>query len=410
MKTIVILGDGMSDRPVAVLGGKTPLEVAQKPFIDQIAREGRTGLLSTIPVGMPLGSDVANLQVLGYDSRTNYTGRATLEAASIGVSLNQEDVAFRLNLISVADGRIANHSAGHISTSEADQLIQTLNKELRIEKGEYPFRIHTGISFRNLLVLEGGWAHTEVDCIPPHDHLGEAVADLMPKAMIDDAKATATATVLKQLIKQSWEILADHPVNKNRRAQGKQTADSVWPWSPGKRPAMITLKQRFGVHAAVISAVDLVKGLGIYAGADVIEVPGATGLWDTNYEGKAQAALDALDKYDFIYVHVEATDEASHARDPQLKIKCIEMLDQRLVKPILEGLKKRDNDVIVAVLPDHPTFVETGSHSNDPVPVAIRIPGQTPDEVEIYSEKECARGLLGNLQHDQFIRRVITGL
>ncbi len=409
MKSIVILGDGMSDHGVKVLGGKTPLEVAQKPHIDRIAREGRTGLLSTIPLGMPLGSDVANLQVLGYDSRTNYNGRATLEAASMGVSLGKEDVAMRLNLISLDKGRIANHSAGHISSQEAAELVQALNEGLGSGHSAHPFRMYAGTSFRNLLVLEGTWAHAGIHCTPPHDHLGEEIAGLMPKPMVDDPEAIHTAQLLIQWIKKSQVILAAHPVNQKRIAAGLPAADCIWPWSPGKRPEMETLQQRFGIRSAVISAVDLIKGLGIYAGADIINVPGATGLWDTNYEGKAEAALQALDEYDFIYVHVEATDEAGHARDPQLKIKCIEMLDQRLVGPILQGLEKRNLDVVIAVLPDHPTLVETGSHSNDPVPVAVRIPGQTPDEVQAYSETLCAQGDLGLMTGDDFIRYVITG-
>jgi 2,3-bisphosphoglycerate-independent phosphoglycerate mutase len=407
MKSIVILGDGMSDHPVKALKGKTPLQVAKKPHIDRIARDGRTGLLNTIPEGMPNGSAVANLQVLGYDSRVTFNGRGVLEAASMGVKLNQDDVAMRLNLISIDQGRIATHSAGHISSQEAAQLVQTLNKELGSGIGDQPFRIYPGTSFRHLLVFEGGWADPEIDCIPPHDRLGGKIVELLPKSLNGNQKVSQTTARLNELITKSREILESHPVNRERIALGKPAANCIWPWSPGLRPRMDTFQQRFNIRPAVISAVDLVKGLGIYAGADIIDVPGSTGLWDTNYEGKAQAALNALENYDFIYLHVEATDEAGHARDPELKIKCIEMLDKRLVAPILEGLEKQKTETVVAILPDHPTLVETGSHSNEPVPVAIRIPGFSPDEVPSYTEANCAGGSLGVMQGDEFIRYVL---
>lgn len=407
MKTIVILGDGMSDRPVAALGGKTPLEVADKPNIDRIAREGRTGIFQTIPEGMPNGSAVANLQVLGYDSRETFNGRGTLEAASMKVKLEPDDVAMRINLISLDNGNISDHSAGHISNHEGAQLIEALYEELRQSLGEKPFRMYPGFDYRHLLVLNDGWADPGVDCFPPHDHLGHAAGELMPRPFNGSKKASETTKFLIEMIDKSREFLASHPVNLKRKAEGKAAADSLWPWSPGRRPDMKTLGERFGVRPAVISAVDLVKGLGIYAGADIIEVPGATGLHDTNYEGKAQAALDALKTYDFLYVHVEATDEAGHARDVDLKIKCVEMLDRRLVAPILEGLEKQGTDAVVAVLPDHPTLVETGSHGNDPVPVAVRVPGVEPDHVRHYTEKSCAEGSLGMLSDDEFIRGLL---
>lgn len=408
MKTIVILGDGMSDRGIEALGGKTPLEVAKKPNIDKIAREGRTGMLRTIPEGMPNGSAVANLQVLGYDSRVTFNGRGTLEAASMGVKLGPNDVAVRINLITLDDGHIADHSAGHISNEEGAQLIGALYEELKESLGDRPFRMYPGFSYRHLLVLEGDWADPEVDCIPPHDNLGGAVNELMPKRLNDSEKAAETEKFLIEMINKSREILASHPVNLKRKAQGKATADSLWPWSPGRRPEMKTFMERFGVRAAVISAVDLVKGLGVFAGAKIIEVEGATGLYDTNYEGKAMATLDALADHDFVYVHVEATDEAGHARDLDLKIKCIEMLDERLVKIILEGLKERGIEASVSVLPDHPTLVKTGSHASDPVPVAVWVPGFEADDVQIYTEKTCAEGSLGMLNDDEFIRSALN--
>lgn len=404
MKAIVILGDGMADNPMAALGGKTPLEVANKPHIDRIAREGRTGLFSTIPTGMSLGSAVANLSVLGYDPRQVYQGRAVLEAASIGVDLSPTDVALRCNLISVADGKILSHSCGHLSNEEGAQLIRSLETELGGGRGACPVSFHVGLSYRHLLVLNGEWAGPEVDLAPPHDHLGESWEALLPRATAQTVQAVAATERLRDLMEKSASILAVHPVNRQRAAQGLKTADMIWPWSPGRRPTMSTFHERYGVKAAVISAVDLVMGLGIHAGMDLIRVPGATGLWDTNYEGKAQAALNALATHDLVYVHVEATDEASHAKDVDLKIKCIEMLDGRLVAPILAGLEKLGLEVCISILPDHPTCTVTGRHTGDPVPVAIWNPRLESDAATGYSEIQVRKGALGHLSGEQFIR------
>jgi 2,3-bisphosphoglycerate-independent phosphoglycerate mutase len=410
VKTIIIIGDGMSDLPVARLDGKTPLMVARKPHIDRIAREGCQGLLRTIGETGPADSAVANLAVLGYDASVSKEGRAVLEAASMGVDIRPGDVALRCNLISLegptGDRRLRNHSAGHISTKEATELIQMLDAELGGGRGPQPVRLHPGVSYRHLMVLPGGWASSAVVCAPPHDHVGGKVADLLPSA--PTAEAAATAARLVELHAQAAALLADHPVNRRRREAGQDTADSIWTWSPGRRPHLKTMQERFGVRGAVISAVDLIMGLGVYAGLDVIRVPGATGLHDTNYEGKAQACLDALQDHDFVYVHVEASDEASHARDLDLKIKCIEYLDERLVRLILAGLAERGIAATVAVLPDHPTPVETGQHGRDPVPVAILQPGQTPDLTQRYDEVEAARGSLGSMVGEDFIRRVLS--
>lgn len=432
MKTIIVIGDGMSDLPVERLGGRTPLMVAKKPSIDRIGREGRQGLLRTIGLTGPADSAVANLAVLGYDSSVSREGRAVLEAASMGVDIRPTDVAFRCNLISL-DGppgnpRIRNHSAGHIPTDEAAELIRELDARLGGGRGPYPVRFHPGVSYRHLLVLEGGWASSAVECAPPHDHVGGRVADLMPRPILEPptgdtadtdlsaaARATAdqtaaarlTADRLVELHKAAAAILADHPVNRRRREAGRDPADSIWTWSPGRRPSVKTLHERFGVRGAVISAVDLVMGLGVYAGLDLIRVPGATGLHDTNYEGKAQACIDALADHDFVYVHVEATDEAAHSRDLELKIRCIEYLDSRLVRLVLEGLESKGIEAAVAVLPDHPTPVETGQHGRDPVPVAILRPGEAPDETRHYDEVESARGSLGLMEGDGFIRTLL---
>jgi len=408
MKSVIILGDGMSDRPCAALGGRTPLMVAKKPSIDRLAREGRTGRLRTVGETGPADSAVANLAVLGYDPARCSQGRAVLEAASMGVAIKDGDVALRCNLVCLegegANLRIKNHSAGHISSREARVLIRTLDQELGGGRGTRPARFHAGISYRHLLVLPGGWASADLECAPPHDHVGERAEDLLPRPR--SAEAEKTAARLAELYRRSADILAHHPINETRRAAGQDPAHAIWTWSPGRRPAMPTLAERFGISSAVISAVDLIRGLGVYAGMDVIRVPGATGLHDTNYEGKAEACLAALRDHDLVYVHVEATDEAAHARDLDLKIRCIEYLDQRLVRPILEGID--DRQVAVALLPDHVTPVETGRHGRDLVPVAIRRPGLAPDGTRGYDEEQVTAGALGSMTGDDFIRFVLN--
>ncbi len=405
MKAVIVIGDGMSDRPIARLDGKTPLMVARKPAIDRIAREGCLGLARTIGETGPADSAVANLAVLGYDAARVSQGRAVLEAASMGVPIQDGEVAVRCNLISLDGDRIKNHSSGHISTEEARELIAAVDSELGDAHGATPARFHAGISYRHLTVLPGGWAAPAVECAPPHDNVGGLVADLLPVAQHGaDPAAAATAARLRDLIAHSRQILANHPVNQARRAAGKDTADSLWFWSPGRRPTMETLHQRFGIRGAVISAVDLIMGLGVYAGLDVIRVEGATGLHDTNYEGKAEACLRALRDHDFVYVHVEASDEAAHARDLDLKIKCIEYLDDRLVRHILAGC---GDDTAIAVLPDHPTPVETGDHGRDPVPVAIRRPGLPPDAGDRYDEVTAAHGSLGLMAGEKLMRVIL---
>jgi len=407
MKTVIILGDGMSDHPVRALGGKTPLMVARKPAIDRLAREGVTGLFASIPEGMPNGSDVANLSVLGYDPRKCLQGRGVLEAASMGVDLDPSDVAMRCNLLTLyPDGRIKNHSAGHISNDEAAMLIHDLDRELGGGRGEQPAVFHAGVSYRHLLVLPGGWASPDVICAPPHDHVGTPEQELLPKARNAGAGGEATAARLLELHLGAKELLADHPVNRARIAAGKDPANAIWVWSPGRRPQMEPLTTRFGITGGVISAVDLIHGIGKYAGLDRIHVEGATGLSDTNYEGKAQAALEALETRDFVFVHVEATDEAGHACDLDLKIKCIEYLDDRLVRPILEGIQAKGWDATIAVLPDHPTPVETGNHASDPVPFALWRTGMAADATTRFDEEEVKSGSLGLLREDEFIRKL----
>jgi len=399
MKYIIILGDGMSDYPIASLGGKTPLQAARKPNMDRIAREGRCGLFKTIEEDMPTGSEAANLSVMGYDPRQVLQGRGVLEAASMGVEIRDDDMAMRCNLICLFDdGRIKNHSAGHISSAESDDILKTLQKEI----GSPTLNFYTGVSYRHLSV--GNGLDPRLVCAPPHDHPNEPAEGLLIRAKVPEAQPTAD--LLNNLIRRSWPILKDHPVNQRRRAAGKDPGNSIWLWSPGKRPKMWTFKERFGVTGAVISAVDLIRGIGVYAGLEVLKVPGATGLSDTNYEGKADAALAALARVDFVYLHVEAPDEAGHDGNLDLKIRTIEDLDARLVGRILTGLEKQKMEAVVAVLPDHPTPVEKRIHARDAVPFAIRDPRQAPDEVQCFDEQSCAAGAFGTVHGDEFIRAV----
>ncbi|MEO0009887.1 MAG: cofactor-independent phosphoglycerate mutase [candidate division WOR-3 bacterium] len=396
MKYLIFLGDGMADYPLPELDGRTPLQVANKPVIDRLARLGRNGTFVTVEPDMPPGSEVANLTVLGYDPKRYYQGRGVIEAASLGVKLEPEDVALRCNLLCIKDGRIKNHSAGHISTEEARLLIEELNRQLATPE----IRFYPGFTYRHLCVLKNG--SPELECFPPHDHVGESALELLPRAK--SPAAEETAQLLRELILKSWEILPGQAVNLNRTLQGKDPANSIWFWSPGRKPQMPTYQELYGFKGAVIAAVDLIKGLGVYAGFDVIEVPGATGLLDTNYEGKADAARGALADHDFVFVHLEAPDEAGHSRDVRQKIEAIERFDARLVARVMRGIEERGLEVAVAVLPDHLTPVARGNHVHGPVPVTIYHPHLSPDRVEQFDEVSATRGILGELHGDQFIR------
>lgn len=398
MKYIIFLGDGMSDYPVARLGGKTPLQAARKPHLDRIAREGNCGLLRTIEDDVAPGSEAANLSVMGYDPRQVLQGRGVLEAASMGVDIRPGEIGMRCNLICLADGKIKNHSAGHISSEESDEIIMTLQAEL----GSDTRHFYTGVSYRHLFV--GADLDPRLECAPPHDHPGEPAEPLMIRPKTPEA--AATADLLNDLTRRSWAILKDHPVNRKRIAAGKDPGNSIWLWSPGRRPTMWTFPDRFGISGTVISAVDLIRGIGVYAGLRIVRVPGATGLYTTNYEGKADACLKALETDDFCYVHVEAPDEAGHDGNLELKIKTIEDFDTRLVGRVIEGIERNGTEAVVAVLPDHPTPVETRVHARDAVPFAIRDPRHKPDSVTHYDEASCAKGSFGLLRGDQFIREV----
>lgn len=400
MKHIIVLGDGMADEPVEALGGKTPLQYAHTPYMDLLAAKGQTGRLQTVAPGFHPGSEVANMAVLGYDLPKVYEGRGVLEAASIGVALQPGEIAMRCNLVCIEGDLLKNHSSGHISTEEADELIRFLNGKL----GSEQVKFYTGVSYRHLLVLKSG--DKRVDCTPPHDVPLHPFRPLLVKPEVPEAEATAQ--LLNDLILKSQELLKDHPVNLRRVAAGKDPANSIWPWSPGYRPAMQTMQEMYGIgSASVISAVDLIRGIGVYAGLRVIDVEGATGLYDTNYEGKARAAVEALKTDDFVYLHIEASDEAGHEGDVDLKVKTIEYLDNRALRIIYEETKAWDEPVAIAVLPDHPTPCAIRTHTATPVPFLIYKPGAEPDAVRQFDEFTVQEGCFGVLKEDEFIKEFL---
>ncbi|MBZ4652034.1 MAG: apgM [Proteiniphilum sp.] len=400
-KTIIILGDGMADEPIPALGNKTTLQAAETPYMDLLARMGRNGLLNTVPDGFAPGSEIANLSVLGYDLPSVFEGRGVLEAASMGVEILPGELAMRCNLVCINGEQLVNHSAGHISSEEAEELIHFLNGKL----GDETFHFYPGVSYRHLLKMQGG--DKRLECTPPHDIPEQPFRPHLIKAAHPDAEATADA--LNRLILRSQELLRDHPVNRKRIAEGKHPASSIWPWSPGYRPQMKPLSDIYPIRSgAVISAVDLIRGIGVYAGLEVIMVEGATGLYDTNYEGKAAAALQALKDKDFVYLHVEASDEAGHEGDVALKVKTIEYLDARIVKTIYEETLKWDEPVTIAILPDHPTPCAIRTHTRDAIPFLIWHREIKPDDVQCYDEFAAREGSYGLLQGDQFIKKVFN--
>lgn len=410
MKHIIILGDGMADHPVGRLGGKTLLQYADTPYMDMLAKNGRTGRLITIPEGFQPGSEVANTAILGYDLNEVYEGRGPLEAASIGYDMRADDMAMRCNIITLADGRIKNHHGGHLTTEQSDILIKYLDRQL----GNEDIKFITGIQYRHLLIIRGGNKH--IVCAPPHDHPEEEWRQLMVRPEHgwenrrdgDRMTAQQTADIINTLILKSQQLLEQHPFNKERAAQQKDAANSIWPWSGGYRPKMDTLQQMYPQikEGDVISAVDLIRGIGRYAGLNRVTVEGMTGLADTNYENKAQAAIDMLRQHDFVYLHVEASDEAGHDGDLELKLKTIENLDRRIVKPVYEEVSTwTDDPVCIAILPDHPTPVELRIHVAEPVPFIIWHPGITPDGVEIYDEVSCVSGSYGLLRLEEFMNK-----
>ena len=424
MKHIIILGDGMADHKVDRLGGKTLLQYARPEYMNRLAKAGRTGRLVTVPEGFPPGSEVANTAILGYDLNKVYEGRGPLEAASIGYEMQPDDFAIRCNIITLEDGKIITHNGGNLQTEDAriliDYLNETLAKPINEKEGCERVKFICGIQYRHLLIIKGGNKH--IVCAPPHDHPNEPWRPLLvtpepgladSDTVVSDSVADTshlspakTASLINDLILRSQELLAQHPFNQARAARGERQANSIWPWSGGYRPSMQTLMQQYPQvkTGAVISAVDLIQGIGKYAGLRIIKVPGATGLADTNYEGKAQAAIDALQTDDFVFVHVEATDEAGHDGDLDLKLKAIDYLDQRLIKPIFEATEQMSEPVCIAILPDHPTPVEQRIHVNEPVPFIIYYKGIEPDAVEHYDEESCVTGSYGLLRLQQFMQ------
>ncbi|MBQ7042307.1 MAG: cofactor-independent phosphoglycerate mutase [Muribaculaceae bacterium] len=399
MKYIIVLGDGMADEPIEELGDKTPLQVANTPTLDLLAKKGRVGMLSTVPKGFHPGSEIANLSVLGYDVAKVFEGRGSLEAASMGIPIERDEMAMRCNLICIEDGKIKNHSAGHISTEESTELIQYLQKEL----GNEFISFFPGVSYRHLLKIRN--ANKNIRCTPPHDVPGTKFMDVMVTAKSDEAQQTSD--LVNSLILRSQEILSEHPINIKRLKEGKDPANSIWPWSPGYKPSMQTMQELYGLKSGVvISAVDLIRGIGVYAGLKPIIVEGATGLHDTNYEGKANAVIDALNENDFIFLHIEASDEAGHEGNYKLKIRTIEYLDNRVLNPLLKAITEMNEDVALAVLPDHPTPCRLRTHTANPVPFIIYKPGVSPDNVTIYDEKSAELGAYGLLSKDEFIKEL----
>lgn len=390
MKHIIILGDGMADEPIDALGGKTPLQFAMTPGFDYLAKNGACGTLNTVPDGFAPGSEIANLGILGYDVRKVYEGRGSLEAISMGVNIDDNEMAMRCNIICVENGKIKNHSAGHITTEEASLLIDSLQNEL----GSNNILFHCGVSYRHLLKIKGG--NKNILCTPPHDVPGVEIENVLPKP--ETTEAEATCNLIIELMKRSYDILMRHPVNIKRIAAGKDPANMIWPWSPGYRPAMSTLKELYHIKkGAVITAVDLIRGIGIYAGLDVLNVEGATGLYDTNYEGKAEAAINALKgDYDFVFLHVEASDEAGHEGNAKLKVQTIEYLDKRIVQPIINATSEINEPVTIALLPDHPTPCHIKTHTANPVPFVIYRPGMIADSVVTFNEQDSLAGSYGN--------------
>lgn len=362
MKYVIIIGDGMADHPIRELKGLTPLQAAFTPNMDKLSAGSMLGMVRTIPEGMPPGSDVANLSILGYDPAKFYSGRAPLEAASIGVKLKKDDAVYRCNLVTLKFNKnktralMEDYSSGHISTEEADELIRDIDKRL----GSDTLKFYTGMSYRHLMVWSKGI--TELECVPPHDILGKEISDYLPVGKGDD--------LLRQLMVNSLDVLENHPINKKRIKQGKNPANSIWLWGQGRKPKIPTFKEKYSVKGSLISAVDLTKGLGIYAGFEILKVPGITGYLDTNYKGKAEAALKSLKKVDLVYVHVEAPDEAGHSGRYKDKVKAIEDFDKLVVGTIVKGMKNF-GEYKILLMPDHATPIELRTHTDEPIPFVI---------------------------------------
>ncbi|MCU4157251.1 cofactor-independent phosphoglycerate mutase [Carboxylicivirga sp. A043] len=401
MQYLVILADGFADEPIERLGGKTPMMVAKTPHIDALCKLSRCGTLKTVPDSLHPGSEVANMTIMGYDAEKYYQGRGVLEATALGLDIEPADLVFRCNLVTVEQAKLQNHSAGHISTEEAEQLIASLNEYLGSERVQF----YTGVSYRHVMVIKGG--QEGVQCTPPHDVPGEYVETVLPKPM----ESNDTVKLLRQLMFASNELLSNHPVNVRRHAEGKPVANMIWPWSPGFKPQMPSINEMYGLNkGAVISAVDLIHGLGKLGGLQSIFVEGATGLYTTNYSGKAEAALKALDEgHDYVFLHIEAPDEAGHEGDVELKIRTLEDIDAKVVKPVLTYLEENKEDISVAFLPDHPTPCEVRTHTREHVPLMIYRPQAPADGVKVYDEQSVKAGSIGFLNQTEFMQVFLSG-
>lgn len=398
-KCVIFLADGMADEPVPELGGRTPLEAVATPCMDRIARLGASGLFETLPDGFPTSSDVANMSVLGYDVAECYPGRGPIEAVSRGIELGDDDVAWRCNLITVRDGLLEDYSAGHVS----DETAAALMRDLQDRFGGNEVSFHAGVSYRNLLILHGPRFSADVRYHKPDSCQGERIDAIPAEAEGDDPASIHTAAFVNELTLKTAEFLASHPLN----ADVERPANSIWPWSPGKRPSLKSFSEKYaGARGAVISAVDVIKGIGQCAGMDVIEVPGATGFLDTNYEGKARAAIEAIRDHDLVYLHVEAIDECGHMGELALKMKAIEQFENRVVKPVVEAFP--NGETTFAILPDHPVPVRKRKHTRDPVPVAVAGPTVRPDGLDAYSERLAPSGSLGRMRGERLIRTILN--
>ena len=391
MKYVIVIEDGASDYPIEEIDGKTPLKIANKPVLDRIAREGKTGLIQNVPESLPPGSDVANMSIFGYDPLKYYTGRGPLEAASMGVETKEGDVVFRCNTITERDGLMASSNAGHISSEESAELMEYLNEYFNDKYPDFKGKFYPGVSYRHLFVYndnENAEKLAKLDMVPPHDFVGETIEDKL--------EFDSFADEVKAIMLESKEALADHPVNQKRIEDGKEPCNMVWFWGQGTMPDMPKMDEVYGLKGAVITGVDLIKGLGVCSGCTNLDVPGATAFFDTDYKAKGEYAVNALEDNDIVFVHVETPDEAGHAKDLKEKVKGIENIDKWILEPLMEALPKY-GDFKIAVLPDHPTPIDVGTHTRDMVPIAIYSSKDEADAVSVYDEDSVKNGALGEL-------------
>ena len=391
MKYVIVIEDGASDYPIEEIDGKTPLKVADKPVLDRIAKEGRTGLIQNVPETLPPGSDVANMSIFGYDPLEYYTGRGPLEAASMGVETKEGDVVFRCNTITEKDGLMASSNAGHITSPEAAELMEYLNEYFNDKYPDFKGKFYPGVSYRHLFVYndkENAEKLAKLAMVPPHDFVGEEIADKL--------EFDSFADEIKAIMIESKEALSNHPVNQKRIEEGKEPSNMVWFWGQGTMPAMPSMKDTYGLKGAVITGVDLIKGLGVCTGCTNLDVPGATAFFDTDYKAKGEYAVNALEDNDIVIVHIEAPDEAGHAKNLKEKVRGIENIDKHILAPLMEALPKY-GDFKIAVLPDHPTPIDVGTHTRDMVPIAIYSTKDEADDVLVYDEDSVKDGALGKL-------------